>query len=93
MNRDTTQKERFEKVLNKANLSYQELLIRILRQADYSNPYETAKKEKSNFSKMVSGERPFKADYIAPLERILNTSLKYIVYGFEVYSIWRRRRK
>ncbi len=45
MNRDTTQKERFEKVLNKANLSYQELLIRILRQADYSNPYETAKKE------------------------------------------------
>lgn len=83
MNRDTTQKERFEKVLNKANLSYQELLIRILRQADYSNPYETAKKEKSNFSKMVSGERPFKADYIAPLERILNTSLKYIVYGGE----------
>lgn len=68
MNRDTTQKERFEKVLNKANLSYQELLIRILRQADYSNPYETAKKEKSNFSKMVSGERPFKADYIAPLK-------------------------
>ena len=83
MNRDTTQKERFEKVLNKANLSYQELLIRILRQADYSNPYEMAKKEKSNFSKMVSGERPFKADYIAPLERILNTSLKYIVYGGE----------
>lgn len=83
MNRDITQKERFEELLKKANLSYQELLIRILRQADYSNPYETAKKEKSNFSKMVSGERPFKADYIAPLERILNTSLKYIVYGGE----------
>ena len=79
MNRDTTQKERFEKVLNKANLSYQELLIRILRQADYSNPYETAKKEKSNFSKMVSGERPFKADYIAPLERILNLNFSRFI--------------
>lgn len=51
MNRDTTQKERFEELLKKANLSYQELLIRILRQTDYSNPYETAKKKSLTLAK------------------------------------------
>ena len=37
--------------------------------------YEFAKKEKSNFSKMLRGERGLKHDFIIPLEKILGVSL------------------
>ena len=36
---------------------------------------EFANKEKSNFSKMLKGERPLKYDYIIPLEKIFGVSL------------------
>lgn len=37
--------------------------------------YEFANKEKSNFSKMLKGERPLKYDFIIPLEKIFGVSL------------------
>ncbi|HIX80991.1 MAG TPA: hypothetical protein H9980_03325 [Candidatus Erysipelatoclostridium merdavium] len=37
--------------------------------------YEFANKEKSNFSKMLKGERPLKYDFIIPLEKIFGISL------------------
>lgn len=37
--------------------------------------YEFAKKEKSNFSKMLKGYRPLKHDFIIPLEKIFGISL------------------
>ena len=37
--------------------------------------YKFAKNEKSNFSKMLKGERPLKHDFIIPLEKIFGVSL------------------
>ena len=37
--------------------------------------YEFASKEKSNFSKMLKGERPLKYEFIIPLEKIFGVSL------------------
>lgn len=37
--------------------------------------YDFAKKEKSNFSKMLNEDRPLKYDFIVPLEKILGVSL------------------
>ena len=37
--------------------------------------YEFANKEKSNFSKMLKGERPLKYEFITPLEKIFGVSL------------------
>ena len=37
--------------------------------------YEFANKEKSNFSKMLKGERPLKYEFIIPLEKIFGVSL------------------
>ena len=37
--------------------------------------YEFANKEKSNFSKMLKGERPLKHEFIIPLEKIFGVSL------------------
>lgn len=37
--------------------------------------YDFAKREKSNFSKMLKGERPLKFEFITPLEKIFGVSL------------------
>lgn len=37
--------------------------------------YDFAKREKSNFSKMLKGERPLKTEFIIPLEKIFGVSL------------------
>ncbi len=37
--------------------------------------YEFAKREKSNFTKMLKGERPLKYEFIIPLEKIFGVSL------------------
>lgn len=42
--------------------------------------YEFADKEKSNFSKMLKGERPLKYDFIIPLEKIFGISLARLLY-------------
>ena len=42
--------------------------------------YEFVDKEKSNFSKMLKGERPLKYDFIIPLEKIFGISLARLLY-------------
>jgi len=64
--------------------SQQKLLIQILTEIGCSDPLGEAEKEKGNFSKMISGERPLKIDYVAPMERILNASLSEILSGKKV---------
>ena len=42
--------------------------------------YKFADREKSNFSKMLKGERPLKYDFIIPLEKIFGISLARLLY-------------
>lgn len=56
---------------------YSHLLIDIARELGMKGQeaYEFADKEKSNFSKMLKGERQLKYDFIIPLEKIFGISL------------------
>ena len=56
---------------------YTDLLIAIakVQGLKQDKAIEFANKEKSNFSKMLKGERPLKYDYIIPLEKIFGVSL------------------
>jgi hypothetical protein len=56
---------------------YTDLLIAIAKTQGMKQDaaIEFAAKEKSNFSKMLTGERPLKYDYIIPLEKIFGVSL------------------
>ena len=87
--KQTTQKERFQELLDKNNLTQVRLLQRIYDDLEkkpkkYSCSYDFASgSEKGNFSKMISGERPFKYEYILPIEKHLKTSLLYILKGGE----------
>lgn len=58
---------------------YSDLLVKIGMELGVSNPYEYAEKEKSNFTKMLNGERPLKYDYIIPLEKIFGVSLARLI--------------
>ena len=42
--------------------------------------YKFANREKSNFSKMLKGERPLKYEFIIPLEKIFGISLARLLY-------------
>ena len=57
--------------------TYAELLLKIGRELDIKDDeiYNFPEHEKSNFSKMLNGTRPLKAEYIIPLEKILGVSL------------------
>ncbi len=80
--KETTLKERLEDLLKKQGLSHNDLLVRIGRILyPNENPYDFAKREKSNFSNMLSGNRKFNREYIAPIERILNTTWDYLLNG------------
>ncbi len=61
---------------------YSDLLIDIARELGMKEQeaYEFADKEKSNFSKMLKGERPLKYDFIIPLEKIFGISLARLLY-------------
>lgn len=61
---------------------YSHLLIDIARELGMKGQeaYEFADKEKSNFSKMLKGERPLKYDFIIPLEKIFGISLARLLY-------------
>lgn len=61
---------------------YSQLLIDIARELGMKRQeaYEFADKEKSNFSKMLKGERPLKYDFIIPLEKIFGISLARLLY-------------
>ncbi|MBE6582803.1 MAG: hypothetical protein E7648_06045 [Ruminococcaceae bacterium] len=56
---------------------YSHLLANIARELGIKgqDAYEFANREKSNFSKMLKGERPLKYEYIIPLEKIFGISL------------------
>lgn len=56
---------------------YSHLLVDIAHELGIKGQeaYEFAKNEKSNFSKMLKGERPLKYDFIIPLEKIFGISL------------------
>ena len=56
---------------------YTHLLVDVARQLGYrrQDAYKFAEREKSNFSKMLKGERPLKYEYIIPLEAIFGVSL------------------
>ena len=56
---------------------YSHLLVDIARELGIKGQkaYEFADKEKSNFSKMLKGERPLKHEFIIPLEKIFGVSL------------------
>lgn len=56
---------------------YSHLLVDIAHELGIKEQeaYKFADKEKSNFSKMLKGERPLKYDFIIPLEKIFGVSL------------------
>lgn len=56
---------------------YSHLLVDIAHELGIKGQeaYKFANKEKSNFSKMLKGERPLKYDFIIPLEKIFGVSL------------------
>lgn len=56
---------------------YSHLLINIAHQLGINGKeaYMFAEKEKSNFSKMLKGQRPLKYEFIVPLEKIFGVSL------------------
>ena len=78
---DPLRKSRFEELLEKQSFSQIDLFCRILKALKHANPYEEATKNKANFGKMITGERPFKEEYIPYLERFLETTYDYIVNG------------
>ena len=56
---------------------YSHLLVDIAHELGIKgqDAYEFANKEKSNFSKMLKGQRPLKYEFIIPLEKIFGVSL------------------
>ena len=56
---------------------YSHLLVNIAHELGIKGQeaYKFANKEKSNFSKMLNGERPLKYEFIIPLEKIFGVSL------------------
>lgn len=56
---------------------YSHLLVNIAHELGVKGQeaYKFANKEKSNFSKMLKGERPLKYEFIIPLEKIFGVSL------------------
>ena len=56
---------------------YSHLLVDIARELGIKGQqaYEFAEREKSNFSKMLKGERPLKYEFIIPIEKIFGVSL------------------
>lgn len=60
---------------------YSHLLVNIAHELGIKGQeaYEFANKEKSNFSKMLKGERPLKYEFIIPLEKIFGVSLARLI--------------
>ena len=82
----TTMKQRMEELMKKKNINASILLMQIhnmLYPEKHSEQYGFLEKNKGNFSKMISGTRKFPFEYVVPLERILNTTMDYIVNGEE----------
>ena len=56
---------------------YSHLLMNIAHELGIKgqDAYDFANREKSNFSKMLTGKRPLKYEFIIPLEKIFGVSL------------------
>lgn len=61
---------------------YSHLLVDIAHELGIKGQeaYKFADREKSNFSKMLKGERPLKYEFIIPLEKIFGISLARLLY-------------
>ena len=61
---------------------YSHLLVDIAHELGIKGQeaYKFAEREKSNFSKMLKGERPLKYEFIIPLEKIFGISLARLLY-------------
>lgn len=68
--------------------TYGNLLKKIAAELGYKGPelYNYVEKERTNFSKMISGARPLKIEYIIPLETIFGCPLAKIVYPNDYYD-------
>ena len=68
--------------------TYGNLLKRIAAELGYKGPelYEYVEKERTNFSKMITGARPLKIEYIIPLETIFGCPLAKIIYPNDYYD-------
>ena len=81
-----TMKDRITKLMKRENLNATQLLMKIhdiLYPELHEERYDFCEKNKGNFSKMINGIRSFPFEYVAPMERILNTTMDYIVNGGE----------
>lgn len=78
-----TQKDRIYELMKKTNIENDKaLLIKIIEMIGKERvTIDTYEKKKSNFSKMLSGERDFTLDYIVALEKIFNVPFLYIKEG------------
>lgn len=54
---------------------YSDLLYMVGKELKEKDPYKFAEREKSNFSKMLKGERPLKHEFIIPMEKIFGVSM------------------
>ena len=75
---ETTLQKNIDRYMDQKGMAYYtDLLIAIakVQGLKQDKAIEFANKEKSNFSKMLKGERPLKYDYIIPLEKIFGVSL------------------
>ncbi|WP_300367456.1 phosphotransferase, partial [Brachyspira sp.] len=73
-------KNRMLELLKNNNLNYKDLILYLIKETKGNkSDYDTIK---TNFSKMVSGERNFKYEYIPLIERKLKTTLDYIINGY-----------
>ena len=79
---NTALQKNIDKYMDLKGMSfYTDLLIAIAKVQGmrHGEALEFANKEKSNFSKMLKGERPLKYDYIIPLEKIFGVPLAKIL--------------
>lgn len=74
------EENRFKKLLDAKELTQSGLLRTILKEVDPENKINF-KNAKGNFSKMISGSRPFPENYIVIIEQVLNTTISYIRTG------------
>jgi len=70
--------------------TYTKLLILIGKKLKEKDFYEFARKEKSNFSKMLKGERQLKYEFIIPLEEIFGVPLAKILNEDKFFSTFNK---
>ena len=76
--------DKIDKLMDQHSIRfYVDLLIMIGKQLGVKDPYGFAEKEKSNFTKMLKGQRPLKHEYIIPLEKIFGVPMAKMLYGDE----------